>query len=332
MHFLIGQALLIWVVIRVRAWTKSYNNAPLLANKLFMFLVSSKIPAKPSLDDFVILKVIGRGVMGKVLLVKHKITQKLYALKSIHKQWIISHGQIRFTQSERAILAAFRECFNTFHNEEDAEVSKFFIRLHASFQTETEIFYVLDYHSGGDLASIMGQESRLGEAKAKFFAAEIAVGLGLLHAQGIIYRDLKPENVLIDEQGHVVLTDFGLSKILKPPGCDTEAKTSTFCGTAEYLAPELLNGELYGQSVDWWSYGTMLYEMITGITPYWSEVPTTMYRRILYDPVLDFPTYVSPAARDLITKVMLRCAIEALVRFFCSYSTGDRIKDRQLLK
>lgn len=267
-----------------------------------MFAVA-KNASKPSLDDFTILKVVGRGLMGKVMLVKHKLTQKLFALKSIHKQWILSHGQIRNTQSERAILAAFRDSFNAFQNSENSNIGKFLIRLHASFQTETEIFYVLDYHAGGDLASILGQESRLGEVKAKFFAAEIAIGLGLLHAHGIIYRDLKPENVLIDERGHIVLTDFGLSKILKPPGCDGNAKTSTFCGTAEYLAPELLKGEPYDQSVDWWSYGTMLYEMITGITPYWCEIPEKMYRRILYDPIIEFPTYVSPPARDLIIKV-----------------------------
>lgn len=270
----------------------------------FSMFTVTKSGAKPSLADFTILKVIGRGVMGKVMLVKHKISQNLYALKSIHKQWILSHGHIHFTQSERAILAAFRDSFNMFMDNDNKELSNFLIRLHASFQTETEIFYVLDYHSGGDLASILGQESRLGEAKAKFFAAEIAVGLGILHAHGIIYRDLKPENVLIDGRGHIVLTDFGVSKILKPPGCDGNAKTSTFCGTAEYLAPELLKGEPYDQSVDWWTYGTMLYEMITGITPYWCETPATMYRRILYDPILEFPTYVSPSARDLIIKVI----------------------------
>jgi serine/threonine protein kinase len=288
---------------RLRTCFEFTHKLPKWVQINFLMFTVTKSGARPSLDDFIILKVIGRGVMGKVMLVKHKISQNLYALKSIHKQWILSHGHIRFTQSERAILAAFRDSFNMFKDGDSKDLSNFLIRLHASFQTETEIFYVLDYHSGGDLASILGQESRLGEAKAKFFAAEIAVGLGILHTHGIIYRDLKPENVLIDDRGHIVLTDFGVSKILKPPGCDGNAKTSTFCGTAEYLAPELLKGEPYDQSVDWWTYGTMLYEMITGITPYWCEVPATMYRRILNDPFLEFPTYVSPAARDLIIKV-----------------------------
>lgn len=256
-----------------------------------------------SLNDFEILKVVGRGTMGKVMLVRHIASRKLFALKSIHKRWILLHEQVRSAQSERAILAAFRESFNNIHCEERGNLYKFLIKLHASFQTETEIFYVLDYHAGGDLASIMGDESRLGEAKARFFAAEIAVGLGLLHSHGIIYRDLKPENVLIDERGHVVLTDFGLSKILLPPGCEGGAKTRTFCGTAEYLAPELLKGELYDQSVDWWSYGVLLYEMITGTTPYWCEKPENMYRRIVFDPTVEFPTFVSPAAQDLIVKV-----------------------------
>ena len=255
---------------------------------------------KPTLDDFVILKVIGRGIMGKVMLVRHKQTRKLYALKSIHKEWILSHGQVQHAQSERAILAAFNDSF--FHvDNPNEESSGFLIKLHASFQTSTEIFYVLDFMVGGDLASILAREGRLGEGRAKFVAAEIAVGLHLLHSRGVVYRDLKPENVLLDSRGHVVLTDFGLSKILA-----TNPKTSTFCGTAEYLAPEILKGIEYDQSVDWWSFGTMLYEMITGITPYWSENAAVMYRKILYDPNLEFPSFVSPEARDIVSKVKKR--------------------------
>lgn len=250
---------------------------------------------KPTIDDFIILKVIGRGVMGKVMLVRHKQTRKLYALKSIHKEWILSHGQVQHAQSERAILAAFSD---SFFNVKDEESSGFLIKLHASFQTKTEIFYVLDFMVGGDLASILARDGRLGEARAKFLAAEIAFGLNLLHSRGIVYRDLKPENVLLDSRGHVVLTDFGLSKILANP------KTNTFCGTAEYLAPEILKGVEYDQSVDWWSFGTMLYEMIAGITPYWSENAAVMYRRILYGPNLEFPTFMSPEARDIINKVI----------------------------
>lgn len=256
---------------------------------------------KPTLNDFFILKVLGRGVMGKVLLVRHKVNHKLYALKSIHKQWIMSHGQVRHTQSERDILKAFRESFNALP--EHLPLSDFLVKLNASFQTSTELYYVLDFHIGGDLASLMGHEGRFTESKSRFLAAEIAVGLGLLHSQGVVYRDLKPENVLIDFRGHVVLTDFGLSKILKTPDCDTAAKTDTFCGTAEYLAPEILKGEYYDQSVDWWSFGTLLYEMITGITPYWCDSPPVMYRKIMYEKSLDFPSYMSFEARDFIVKV-----------------------------
>lgn len=264
---------------------------------------------KTNLDDFLILKVIGRGVMGKVMLVRHKINRKLYALKSIHKQWILSHGQVQHAQSERAILTAFSDSFfnlkciesgeefikNNPHNQNKLE--NFLIKLHASFQTSSEIFYVLDFMVGGDLASILARESRLEERRVKFLTAEIAVGLNFLHEKGIVYRDLKPENVLLDARGHVVLTDFGLSKIV------ANRKTNTFCGTAEYLAPEILRGESYDQSVDWWSFGTMLYEMIAGITPYWSESATEMYRRILYEPFIEFPTYMSVEARSIISKV-----------------------------
>lgn len=256
---------------------------------------------KPTLDDFIILKVIGRGIMGKVMLVRHKQSKQLYALKSIHKEWILSHGQIQHAKSERDILATFRDSiFNIQSDQDELEAAQkgFLIKLHASFQTSTEIFYVLDFMVGGDLASILAKEIRLGEFRSKFLAAEIAVGLNLLHSRGIIYRDLKPENVLLDSRGHVVLTDFGLSKILT-----NNPKTNTFCGTAEYLAPEILKGEEYDRSVDWWSFGTMLYEMITGITPYWNENANIMYRRILLEDKIEFPTFVSIEARDIIIKV-----------------------------
>jgi serine/threonine protein kinase len=254
---------------------------------------------KPKLDDFVILKVIGRGVMGKVLLVRHKQTRKLYALKSIHKEWVLSHGQVQHAKSERAILTAFSD--SIFHVDESEENSGFLIKLYASFQTSTELFYVMNFMVGGDLASILAKEGRLGEGRVKFLAAEIAVGLHLLHSKGVVYRDLKPENVLLDSRGHVVLTDFGLSKILA-----ANPKTKTFCGTAEYLAPEILKGVEYDQSVDWWSFGTMLYEMVTGITPYWSENAAFMYRKILYEPNLDFPPFMTPEACDIIRKVQVK--------------------------
>lgn len=264
---------------------------------------------KPVLTDFIILKVIGRGVMGKVLLVRHKRTGKLFALKSVHKQWILSHNQTRSAQSERNILAAFRESFNDLDGE-GGNLRKFLIQLHATFQTPTEIFHVLDFEVGGDLASVLSRESRLEEPLAQFLAAEIAVGLSLLHAHGIVYRDLKPENVLLDAAGHVVLTDFGVSKILSPSHRGSQenqamavGKTNTFCGTAEYLAPEVISRQPYGQAVDWWSFGTMLYEMLVGLTPFWCEIPALMYKQILFEEDIYFPTSVGEAARDLIKQV-----------------------------
>lgn len=263
---------------------------------------------RPTIDDFSILKVIGKGIMGKVMLVRHKRNRMLYALKSIHKQWILSHGQVEHAKSERAILTAFRDSFINLEgcglgpnegNENDAQLTNFLIKLHASFQSSSEIFYVLDFMAGGDLASILSREYKLSEGQARFLAAEIAIGLNLLHSKGVLYRDLKPENVLLDSRGHVVLTDFGLSKVLANPNT-----TSTFCGTAEYLSPEILKGIQYDHTVDWWSFGTMLFEMIAGITPYWSDNSNIMYRRILYQESIDFPSFMSNDARDIIKKVI----------------------------
>jgi serine/threonine protein kinase len=269
-----------------------------------------------TLGDFSILKVIGKGGMGKVMLVRHRASGRMYALKSIHKQWILAHGQLQHAKSERAIMAAFRESFNVAECTEE-NLDKFLIKLHASFQTTTELFYVLDFHPGGDLASILAHHVRLGEGRAKFYAVEIAVGLGLLHSKGIVYRDLKPENVLLDARGHVVLTDFGLSKMLQNES-ESEPQTvaATLCGTAEYLAPEILRREPYDQSVDWWSFGVMLYEMIVGTTPFWNPSPQRMYLNILTLPRIEFPVWVSPEARDLIAAVRLEgCETDSLPGF-----------------
>lgn len=274
----------------------------------------SGLRGKIGLESFDIIKVLGRGCMGKVMLVTFKPTSQLFALKSIHKSSVVRNQEVEHTRSERDILVTLSRLKHPF-----------LIQLHFSFQTTTELFLVMDYYPGGDLATQLARNHRFSLDRARFYAAEMILGIEELHAHGIVYRDLKPENVLLSNTGHIVLTDFGLSKQLghqfhhhnheeegldlghESDYCNDEYEYArTFCGTAEYLAPEVLLSKIYGFSVDWWSFGTLLYEMITGITPFWAENHLEMYKRVLNDQ-LEFPlNLVPPLAQDLIRGLLQR--------------------------
>ena len=203
------------------------------------------------ISDFEIVRVVGKGYMGKVMIVREIETRLIYALKTIHKRAIVERQEQQHMQSERDILADLHE---------HPSPSPFIVRFFGAFQDRANIYYLLEYHGGGDLAGLLAENMRLPESWVRFYAAEMVQALGELHLRGIVYRDLKPENVLISAQGHVVLTDFGLSK--RVPGGVT---TATFCGTPEYLAPEVLMKRPYRTPIDLWSLGVLLYEMLIGI-------------------------------------------------------------------
>lgn len=156
---------------------------------------------------------------------------------------------------------------------------------------------VLDYMPGGELFFWLKREKRFSENRCRLYTAEIVLALDAMHVMNIIYRDLKPENILLDVQGHLRLTDFGLAKdnILGP---GAEGGTKTFCGTPEYLAPEILENKGHGKAVDWWSLGTLLYEMLCGLPPYYDTNVQRMYHKILHAP-LKFPKNEGPNSRNL---------------------------------
>uniref|UniRef100_A0A6Q2Z4Q8 Serine/threonine-protein kinase Sgk1 n=1 Tax=Esox lucius TaxID=8010 RepID=A0A6Q2Z4Q8_ESOLU len=199
--------------------------------------------AKPT--DFDFLAVIGKGTFGKVLLAKLKADNKFYAVKVLQKKVILKKKEQKNIMAERNVLLKSLK-------------HPFLVGLHYSFQTPEKLYFVLDYVNGGELFFHLQRERCFLEPRARFYAAEVASAIGYLHSLNIVYRDLKPENILLDSQGHVVLTDFGLCK----EGVEPETTTSTFCGTPEYLAPEVLRKEPYDRTVDWWCLGAVLYEMI----------------------------------------------------------------------
>uniref|UniRef100_A0A3Q3NCY5 Serine/threonine-protein kinase Sgk1 n=1 Tax=Mastacembelus armatus TaxID=205130 RepID=A0A3Q3NCY5_9TELE len=232
--------------------------------------------AKPT--DFEFLKLIGKGSFGKVFLAKRKHDEKYYAVKVLQKKVILNRKEQKHIMAERNVLLK-----NVKH--------PFLVGLHYSFQTKDKLYFVLDFINGGELFFHLQKERTFPEPRAKFYIAEMASALGYLHSLNIVYRDLKPENILLDHEGHIVLTDFGLCK----EGISQADTTTTFCGTPEYLAPEVLRKQPYDNTVDWWCLGSVLYEMLFGLPPFYSRDTHEMYDNILHKPLVMRPGASSTA-------------------------------------
>ncbi|EXJ82909.1 AGC/AKT protein kinase [Capronia epimyces CBS 606.96] len=222
-------------------------------------------------NDFQILKLIGKGTFGQVYQVRKKDTQRIYAMKVLSKKVIIQKKEIQHTIGERNILV------RTATTE-----SPFIVGLKFSFQTPTDLYLVTDFMSGGELFWHLQKEGRFKEDRAKFYIAELILALKHLHDHNIVYRDLKPENILLDANGHIALCDFGLSKA----NLTQDDTTNTFCGTTEYLAPEvLLDEQGYTKMVDFWSLGVLVFEMCCGWSPFYAEDTQQMYKNIAFGKV-----------------------------------------------
>ena len=255
-----------------------------------------------SIDDFDLLKVIGKGSFGKVMQVRKRDTNKIYALKAIRKSYIVSKSEVTHTLAERTVLARVD--------------NPFIVPLKFSFQSPEKLYLVLAFINGGELFYHLQREGRFDLSRSRFYTAELLCALETLHDFDIIYRDLKPENILLDYQGHIALCDFGLCKL----NMKDQEKTTTFCGTPEYLAPELLLGQGYTKVVDWWTLGVLLYEMLTGLPPYYDEDVPKMYKKILQDP-LRFPDNFDKDAKDLLIGLLCRDPKRRL-----GYHGSDEIK------
>lgn len=215
-----------------------------------------------SMKDFKIISVLGRGSFGKVMLVERG--ESLYALKTIRKSYLTESNRMYQVIAERNILQRLSH--------------PFIIQLHFAFQTEAKFYLGMEYAPGGELYFHMDMRQVIPVEEIRFYCAEIALALDYMHSLGIIYRDLKPENVMLDAQGHVKLTDFGLAKDLSVDGKTT---TKSFCGTTSYMAPEVILGEGYGVEVDWWTLAILAFEMATTTSPFYNRNPKRMMDEIV---------------------------------------------------
>lgn len=259
--------------------------------------IDFKVPAhdnltKPSVNMFMpMLRVLGKGSFGKVVLVQKregKDRGQLFAMKILKKTHLVKRRQIERTRTERIVLSVVNH--------------PFIMKLHYAFQSTDKLYFVLDYCPGGELFFHLSRFRRFPERVARFYSAELLLAIGHLHKRGIIYRDLKPENVLLDADGHLKLGDFGLAKT----GISHALTGATsMCGTPEYMAPEVLAQSGHGFCVDYWGLGMIAYEMMTGLPPWYTTDRAQLFRRLKSAP-LDIPSYFSVAAANCISALLER--------------------------
>lgn len=242
---------------------------------------------KKTLEDFEFLKVLGKGTFGKVILCREKSSSQLYAIKILKKTVIIAKDEVAHTLTENRVLQNTRHPFLT--------------QLKYSFQTDDRLCFVMEYVNGGELFFHLSKERMFSESRTRFYGAEIISALGYLHEHNIVYRDLKLENLLLDKDGHIKIADFGLCKEEMYYG----ASTKTFCGTPEYLAPEVLEDNDYTRAVDWWGTGVVMYEMMCGRLPFYNRDHEVLFELILMEEIR-FPQNLSPNAKSLLSGFLMK--------------------------
>lgn len=237
--------------------------------------------------DFTGICELGHGSFGDVYLVTKQNTGKLYAMKVLKKDRIMERNLIKYAVTERNVLTYIKH--------------PFIVSLKFAFQTASKLFLILEYCAGGDLSSQLMRDKRFSESRAKIYLCEIVLALEELHRHDIIYRDLKPDNIVIDKDGHVLLTDFGLSK----EGILDNNAAKSFCGSLAYLAPEMIKRKGHGKAVDWYLLGVVFYEMVVGVPPYFSPNKDELLNNI-QNSKLKIPSFLSNEAKELIKDVRFR--------------------------
>ncbi|CAM4692449.1 unnamed protein product [Leuciscus chuanchicus] len=243
---------------------------------------------KVGLEDFSFLQVLGKGSFGKVMLARLKSDHRVFAVKMLKKDVILQDDDVEATMIEKRVLTL-------------AHQHPFLTQLYYCFQTVDRLFFVMEFVNGGDLMFHIQKCRRFDEPRAQFYAAEIISALMFLHSKGIIYRDLKLDNILLDRHGHCKLADFGMCKEEIFHG----KLTSTFCGTPDYIAPEIILEELYGVSVDWWALGVLLYEMLSGHAPFEAETEDELFECILKEEII-YSSWLSNEAEDILRGLLTR--------------------------
>ncbi|KAL1989567.1 hypothetical protein VTN49DRAFT_6764 [Thermomyces lanuginosus] len=243
---------------------------------------------KMSSKDFEPLTCLGKGTFGTVLLVRHKATGRLYAQKQLRKASITVHKKlVEQTKTERMIL-------------ESVNRHPFVVKLYYAFQDHEKLYLILEYAQGGELFTHLAAERMFSEDVAAFYMAEMVLALEHLHQNvGVIYRDLKPENCLLDAEGHLLLTDFGLSKV----AVNEDDRCNSSLGTIEYMAPEVIQGKPYGKACDWWSLGALGFDLLTGSPPFKANNNAKIKEKIVHQK-LNLPYYLGPDAKDLLTRLL----------------------------
>ncbi|KAI9360857.1 hypothetical protein DFJ73DRAFT_639490 [Zopfochytrium polystomum] len=237
-----------------------------------------------SLSDFDFVAVLGRGAFGKVMLAQERMTQKYYAIKALKKEFIIQNDDITSVKLEKRV-----------HQLASRAQHPFLVNLHSAFQTDSRVYFVMEYVSGGDLMCHIQERKRFTPSRARFYAAEVVLALEYFHKNNIVYRDLKLDNILMNPDGHIKVADYGICKENMPYG----GTTRTYCGTPDYMAPEILSEGRYGRAVDWWSLGVLLYVMLIGKYPFTGEDEAGILESIMADQV-EYPSGFPNASLTLL--------------------------------
>ncbi|XP_052848845.1 cAMP-dependent protein kinase catalytic subunit 3 isoform X1 [Drosophila gunungcola] len=238
---------------------------------------------KYHLDDYQIIKTVGTGTFGRVCLCRDRISEKYCAMKILAMTEVIRLKQIEHVKNERNILREIRH--------------PFVISLEWSTKDDSNLYMIFDYVCGGELFTYLRNAGKFTSQTSNFYAAEIVSALEYLHSLQIVYRDLKPENLLINRDGHLKITDFGFAKKLRD-------RTWTLCGTPEYIAPEIIQSKGHNKAVDWWALGVLIYEMLVGYPPFYDEQPFGIYEKILSGKI-EWERHMDPIAKDLIKKLLV---------------------------